>query len=84
MIQFEMRNHLREAITHLVVRYLEYQLQKDKPVDVPAIAHEMAQSIVDMIMEQEERHQASLLASAIASLGNEYLRRHGLCVPSRV
>ena len=73
-----MSNHLREAITDLVVQYLEHQLQKDEPVDVPAIAQEMAQSIVDMIMEQEEQHQASLLASTIASLGDEYLQRRGL------
>jgi hypothetical protein len=73
-----MKNCLREAITELGVEYLEHQRQKDEPVEVPAIAHEMAQSIVDMIMEQEERHQASLLASTIASLGDEYLQRRGL------
>jgi hypothetical protein len=73
-----MSNHLREAITELVVKHLENQLQRDEPVDAPTISTEMAQSIVDMIMEQEARHQASLLASVIAALGDEYLRRQRL------
>jgi hypothetical protein len=78
----EMIDHLREAITELVVKHLEHHLERDKPVNVAAISIEMAHSIVDMIMEQEERHQASLLASAITALGNEYLRRHRLICES--
>jgi hypothetical protein len=39
---------------------------------------EMAQSIVDMIMVQKERHQASLLVSTISSLGVAYFKRRGL------
>jgi hypothetical protein len=31
-----------------------------------------------MIMEQDEEHQAPLLASIIVSLGDEYLQRRGL------
>jgi hypothetical protein len=38
----------------------------------------MAKSLVDMIMEQDERRQAPLLASIIATLGDEYLLRHAL------
>jgi hypothetical protein len=67
-----MKNCLREAITELVVEYLEHQRQKDEPVEVPAIAHEMAQSIVDMIMEQEERHQASLLDRFDPTVGKRH------------
>jgi hypothetical protein len=73
-----MSNHLREAITELVIKHVEHQLQRHEAVDVTAISTEMAQSIVDMILEQEDRHQASLLASAITALGDEYLRRQRL------
>jgi hypothetical protein len=34
---------------------------------------EMAKSLVDMIMEQDERRQAPLLAPIIVTLGDEYL-----------
>jgi hypothetical protein len=43
----------------------------------------MVQSLVDMIMEQDKEHQAPLLASTIASLGDEYLQRCGLLELSR-
>jgi hypothetical protein len=41
------------------------------------MAHEMTQSLVDMIVEQEEHHHAPLFALMILSLGDEYLKRTG-------
>jgi hypothetical protein len=46
-------------------------------------AREMAQSLVDIVMQQEEKHQAPLLAQTIASLGDEYLQRRGLIPTER-
>jgi hypothetical protein len=43
----------------------------------------MAKSLVDMIMEQDERRQAPLLASIIVTLGDEYLLRHALVQTGR-
>jgi hypothetical protein len=42
------------------------------------MAREITQSLVDMIMEQDEQNQAPLLAQIITSLGDEYLQRRGL------
>ena len=42
------------------------------------MAHEMTQSLVDMIMDQDEHHHAPLLALMILSLGDEYLQRTGI------
>jgi hypothetical protein len=44
---------------------------------------QMAKSLVDMIMEQDERRQAPLLASIIVTLGDEYLLRHALVQTGR-
>ena len=69
---------LRDGINEVVVNYLQGKIASGEPIDVAEMAHEMAQSLVDMIMEQEKEHQAPLLASAMASLGDEYLQRCGL------
>ena len=53
--------------------YLQDKMASGETIDVAEMAHEMAQSLVDIIMEQEKEHQAPLLASAVASLGDEYL-----------
>jgi hypothetical protein len=53
---------LREAINEAVGKYLKETLQTGGPVDVPDMAHEMAQSLIDMVMEQDEQHQAPLSA----------------------
>ena len=58
---------LREEINDVVTRYLELNLQTNAPVDVAAMAREIAQSFVDMVMEQEERQHAPLLAQMIAT-----------------
>jgi hypothetical protein len=41
------------------------------------MAREMAQSFVDMVMEQDEQIQPLLLAQMIAAMGDEYLQRRG-------
>ena len=42
-------------------------METGEAIDVIGMTHEMAQSLIDMIMEQDELHQAPLLASVIAS-----------------
>jgi hypothetical protein len=69
---------LREAINDAVVEYVTGKLQMGEPVDVAFMAREMSLPLIDMVMEQEEKHQGPLLAQIIASLGNEYLERRGL------
>ena len=68
---------LREAINEAVVGHLKDKLETGESIDVAEMAHELTQSLVDMIMEQEEEHQAPLLASIVVSLGDEYLQRRG-------
>lgn len=65
-----MSEPLREGINKLVLGYLQKKLETGEAIDVVEMTHEMAQSLIDMIMEQEELHQAPLLASVIASLGD--------------
>jgi hypothetical protein len=69
---------LRAEINDVVVKYTERKLRKDGTLDVAMVAHEMTQSLVDMIVEQEEHHHAPLLALMILSLGQEYLQRTGI------
>ena len=47
-------------------------------LDVAVMAHEMTQSLVDMIMDQDEHQHAPLLALMILSLGDEYLQLTGI------
>jgi hypothetical protein len=78
-----MKKTLRDAINDAVVEYLEHKIQTDESVNVVAMANEIVQSLVDMIMEQEEGVQAPLLASIITTLGDEYLHRRGLTTNER-
>ena len=64
-----MNKPLRDGINAVVMDYMQGTIAGGEPIDVAEMAHEMAQSLVDMIMEQEKEHQAPLLASTIASLG---------------
>jgi DNA-binding protein Fis len=73
-----MKKLLRDQINDTVVDYLQDKLEAGEGIDVAEMAHAMSQSLVDMIMEQDEEHQAPLLASIIVSLGDEYLQRRGL------
>jgi hypothetical protein len=45
---------------------------------VAFIARERMQSLIDMVLEQEEKYQGPLLAHIVGSLAEEYLKRHGL------
>ena len=45
---------LRAEINDVVVKYTERKLRKDGTLDVAMVAHEMTQSLVDMIVKQEE------------------------------
>ena len=74
----KMPKALRAEINDVVVKYAERKLRKDGSLDVAMMAHEMTQSLVDMIVEQEEHHHAPLLALMILSLGDEYLKRTGI------
>ncbi len=78
-----MSKPLREGINEVVIDYLQAKMATGEVIDVVEMAHEMAQSLVDMIMEQDKEHQAPLLASTMASLGDEYLQRCGLLELSR-
>ena len=78
-----MPKQLREEINDVVVKYLERKLQTDNPVNVVAMANEMVQSLVDVIMQLDDYHQAPALASLIATLGDEYLSRRGLITTER-
>jgi hypothetical protein len=74
-----MAKALRAEINDVVVKYTERKLRKDGTLDVAVMAHEMTQSLVDMIMDQDEKHHhAPLLALMILSLGDEYLQRTGI------
>ena len=73
-----MAKALRAEINDVVVKYTERKLRKDGTLDVAMVSHELTQSLVDMIVEQEEHHHAPLLALMILSVGQEYLRRTGI------
>jgi DNA-binding protein Fis len=68
---------LRDEINEAVTRYLENRLQTNSAVDIAAMAREMAQCLIDMVMEQDAQNQPLLLAQIIATLGEEYLQRRG-------
>jgi hypothetical protein len=74
-----MAKALRAEINDVVVKYTERKLRKDGTLDVAVMARETTQSLVDMIMDQDEKHHhAPLLALMILSLGDEYLQRTGI------
>ena len=74
----KMAKALRAEINDVVVKYTERKLRKDGTLDVAVMAHEMTQSLVDMIMDQDEHDHAPLLALMILSLGGEFLQRTGI------
>jgi hypothetical protein len=76
----KMPKALRAEINDVVVKYTERKLRKDGTLDVAVMAHEMTQSLVDMIVGQDEQDHAPLLALMILSLGDEYLQRTGIGV----
>jgi DNA-binding protein Fis len=78
-----MQKPLREAINEVVVGYVTTKLQRGEPVDVAFMAREMSLPLIDMVMEQDEKHQGPLLAQIIESMGNEYLDRRELLQTGR-
>jgi hypothetical protein len=70
-----MSKPLRLEIHDLVLNHLETKLATGEAIDVAEMTHEIAQSIVDVIMEQEEDGQSTLFAYALASLGEEFLQQ---------
>jgi hypothetical protein len=68
---------LREEINNLVCELLEQEAQTDRSVDVVALTTDMAQSVIDLVMAQDEANQAPLLACIMTALGNEYSQRRG-------
>jgi hypothetical protein len=72
---------LREEVNDAVIRYLDRKMKANGAVEIAAMTREMAQSFVDMVMEQDEKIQPLLLAQMIAAMGDEYMRRRGF-IPS--
>jgi hypothetical protein len=78
-----MQKPLREAINDVVVEYVTSKLQRGEPVDVSFMAREMSLPLIDMVMEQDEKHQGPLLAQSVGNLGSEYLEQRGLLQTGR-
>ena len=47
------------------------KLQRGEPVDVPFMAREITGSLIDMVLEQEEKHQGPLLAQIMGCLSGD-------------
>jgi hypothetical protein len=72
-----MSKPLRVGIHDLVMSYLQTRLAINEHVDVAEMTLEIAQCLVDVIMEQEQGCQGDLFAFALTSLAEEYLQRRG-------
>jgi hypothetical protein len=78
-----MNKPLRLGIHDLVLDHLETKLATGEAIDVAEMTHEIAQGIVDVIMEQEEEGQSALFAYALTSLGEEYLQQRSVLETNR-
>ena len=78
-----MQKPLRAMISDAVVQYVTYKLHAKEPVDVALIAGEITLSLLDLVMEQDEKHQAALIAHIVGTLGGEYLEKRGLFETTR-
>jgi DNA-binding protein Fis len=78
-----MHKPLRAMISDAVVQYVTYKLHAKEPVDVALIAREITLSLLDLVMEQDEKHQAALIAHIMGTLGGEYLEKRGLFETTR-
>ena len=67
-----MAKALRAEINDVVVKYTERKLRKDGTLDVAVMAHEMTQSLVDMIMDQDEKHHHAPLLALMSWVTNTY------------
>jgi len=70
-------------ISDAVVQYVTYKLHAKEPVDVALIAREITLGLLDLVMEQDEKHQAALIAHIMGTLGGEYLEKRGLFETTR-
>ncbi len=64
-----MSKPLGAGIRELITSYLQARIATSEHVDVAEMAHEIAQSLVDVIMEQEEDGRAALFAFAVTRFG---------------
>jgi DNA-binding protein Fis len=78
-----MHKPLRAMISDAVVQYVTYKLHAKEPVDVALIAREITLGLLDLVMEQDEKHQAALIAHIVGTLGGEYLEKRGLFETTR-
>ena len=78
-----MQKPLRAMISDAIVQYVTHKLHAQEPVDVALIAREITLSLLDLVMEQDEKHQAALIAHIVSTLGGEYLERRGHSEPTR-
>jgi len=78
-----MHKPLRAMISDAVVQYVTYKLHAKEPVDVALIAREITLGLLDLVMEQDEKHQAALIAHIMGTLGGEYLEKRGLFETTR-
>jgi hypothetical protein len=76
-LSIPMSKPLRVGIHELVISHLQTKLATGEQIDVAEMTYEIAQSLIDVIMEQEENGQGALFAFALTSLGEEYLQRRG-------
>jgi hypothetical protein len=72
-----MSRPLRGATNDVVVQWVATKLQRGEPVDAAFMAREITLSLIDMVLEQDEKHQGPLLAQIMGNLGDEYLERRG-------
>jgi hypothetical protein len=70
-------------ISDAIVQYVTCKLHAKEPVDVALIAREITLSLLDLVMEQDEKHQAALIAHIMGTLGGEYLEKRGLSETTR-
>jgi hypothetical protein len=62
-------------INDVVTAFLQRQQKTGETVEAHDMISMMAECLVDMILQQEEDHQAELLAQAVGSLGDLYLKK---------
>jgi hypothetical protein len=73
-----MSKQLHAGIHKVITSYLQARIATGESIDVAEMTQEIAQSLVDVIMRQEEEGQGALFAFALTTLGEEYLQRRGV------
>jgi hypothetical protein len=58
-----MTKSLREAINEAVVQWVTTKLQRREPVDVKFMAREISLSLVELVLEQNEKHPRTTICS---------------------